>query len=285
MQTILRALVMLILLCALCPLPIVKMPLGFRTRTYVLGPGFQARTLETFLWDSIRLASIIEGMFRPLLSGWGSFTFLAKLAKSCTPRIQPETPAEILNTFLKPSLAAIGDGCAICHDEFVDPVELSRSHKFCDKCARRTLSLNDLCPLCRQKPLPWNSQASTARPTTMWVLRCIATLLDVVFVSTLVKELAQMGLDYHSAQTVITLANINMAIALATQTFLVVFGPRTLLGRSMGLSALPDDVVSGMYSLLVVFGLLSSWGMHASEFELAFDLYRVLNAVRVFLAA
>lgn len=214
MQTILRALVMLISLWALCPLPIVKVPLGFGTRTYFIGPGFQVRTPETFLWDSICLSFIVEGMFRPLLSGWGSFAFLARLAERCTP-----------------------------------------------------------------------SQSSTAGSTIMWVLRCIATLLDVVFISTLVKELARMGLDYHSAQTVITLADINISIAIATQTFLVAFGPRTLLGWSMGLSALPDDVVSGIYCLLVVYGLLSSWGVNFGSLEAAIDLYRVLDAVRVFLAA
>lgn len=263
---------MVILLWALCPLSTVEVTIGSVVRTCFVGPGNQLRDPVTFVYDSMCFACLILTMFFPLLHGWGPFALLANLYERYTGSIQPGTPARILETLLKPCQVARGDECIICHESFIEPAQLSCSHKFCDKCVRLTLSLNDHCPLCRQKPLPWNRpQGPTTGSYTPGVLRCVATYLDAILVLCLTKRIPRGLLDPHSMLTIKALAHAHFIFTGITQSFLLGFltgeGPERFRARAMGFSGLPGDVVSFIEICLVVCGVLSSWGMRFEVLE------------------
>ncbi|KAM0712131.1 hypothetical protein Q7P37_011225 [Cladosporium fusiforme] len=258
------------------------------SRPFIAGPGIlQFRTPESVVSDSLRLATVIQLMFSPLLSAWGPFSWIANLLEHRTkPHVTtPPTLAEPLDPLLKPCQVLQGKLCEICQDTMRRPVQLTCAHKFCKKCARHSLAQLVTCPVCFRQPLPWNpEEGNKATFAVIWVLRCLATFLDVFVTSIAIKHIAPRVLDWPAPNTISHLADVQILCALVIQATLAIIGPTTILGRSMGLSGMPADFVSYIDSYLVIYGLLSSWGVQFGKLGSGLDLQRALDATRGFVS-
>lgn len=283
-QSVLQAMAMISLLWALFPLYKVNIPLGFETRTYFFGPGFQVRLPEMVLADALSLASFIELLLLPLLHATGPFTWLTHFVGPFLRSSQPARVTEALDHLIKPCRAPRGVQCTICHSEFTDPVRLTCSHTFCNDCIRATLAESDNCPRCLQQPTPWKTkEVPPVTPTGSWSLRCISTFLDVLITSLILKEIAPLLLDSYASKTLINLADWQIRFTLLVQITFLILSPTAFLGRSMGLSGLSDGVKSFIQSYAIVYGLLSSWGVKWGSFGSGVDLKPSFDLVREYL--
>lgn len=61
------------------------------------------------------------------------------------------SPSESIGTILKQADPPPDEQCAVCRDEFTQPIRLPCLHYFCEVCIRTTLSQRDNCPLCNTR--------------------------------------------------------------------------------------------------------------------------------------
>ena len=103
------------------------------------------------------LARLICWACIPILSalGYHILSYIFDKYGHLPPLPQPisGSPSEQIDSVLAdlpPGDLHEGDGCIICHDTLVRPVEIKQcKHIFCDGCIRAALARDDSCPICR----------------------------------------------------------------------------------------------------------------------------------------